>query len=255
MNIWQISQDLYSIFSEIEENDGELTEELEKQLEITQADFVNKVRDYSAVIRKTEADIKAINDEIKRLQEYKKTKERLIERLNKILIPAIEMFGDTTKSGGKFVDYGTGKISIRNSTKVELDDNKTKAMASELGRMICTETFLAGASNRENITKEELINKCLHHSYIDKETEEMILDGQTITSDDIDNTNIEIKFTKPLKSFMFGEGYNVMKDIYSLTPVVTIEPKINKISIKEAIDNNANLSIAKVVQNKTISIK
>ena len=29
MNIWQIQQDLLSIFDELEDNDGELTEELE----------------------------------------------------------------------------------------------------------------------------------------------------------------------------------------------------------------------------------
>ena len=39
MNIWQIQQELLSIFDELEENGGELTEELEQQLAISQEDF------------------------------------------------------------------------------------------------------------------------------------------------------------------------------------------------------------------------
>ena len=39
MNIYEISQALLDIYNELEENGGELTEELEKALTITQADF------------------------------------------------------------------------------------------------------------------------------------------------------------------------------------------------------------------------
>ena len=49
-NIYNIQQNLLSIFEQIEENEGELTPELELALQINQANFKNKVRDYTKVI-------------------------------------------------------------------------------------------------------------------------------------------------------------------------------------------------------------
>ena len=56
-NIYNIQQNLLSIFEQIEENEGELTPELELALQINQANFKNKVRDYTKVIQQFETDI------------------------------------------------------------------------------------------------------------------------------------------------------------------------------------------------------
>ena len=77
------------------------------------------------------ADIAAIDAEAKRLAELKKSKAKVIERLSNTLIDAINQFGETSKSGSKFLDYGTGKVSIRRSVKCETDDDKLKCMAQE----------------------------------------------------------------------------------------------------------------------------
>ena len=61
MNIYEISQTLLDIHNELEENGGELTEELEKALTITQADFKQKVRDYASVIKQVNLDIAGID--------------------------------------------------------------------------------------------------------------------------------------------------------------------------------------------------
>ena len=125
MNIWQIQQDLLDIFNELEENGGELTPELEKKLTVTQEDFKNKVKSYGEVIKSLKGEIDTIDKETARLKELKDAKNRVIERLSKVIAQAITKFGDETKSGGKFLDYGTGKISVRNSEKVEIDTERT----------------------------------------------------------------------------------------------------------------------------------
>ena len=124
MNIWQIQQDLLAIFDELEENGGELTEELEEKLAISKENFRTKVEGYVNVIKQVKSDIAAIDQESKRLAELKKSKNAVIERLTKVLVPAIQNFGDVSKFGSAFVDYGTGKVSIRNTQKLELDDDK-----------------------------------------------------------------------------------------------------------------------------------
>ena len=57
MNIFEISKELESVFDELEENGGELTEELEEKLSISQDEFRSKVDAYLSVIRHTESDI------------------------------------------------------------------------------------------------------------------------------------------------------------------------------------------------------
>ena len=113
-SIYNIQQDLLEIFDQIEANEGEITPELEEQLNITQEQFKSKIKDYSNVIKMLETDIAAIKEEKARLSDLQKSKEKNIERLKKIMVEAIENFGDTTKTGGKYVDYGTGKVSVRN---------------------------------------------------------------------------------------------------------------------------------------------
>ena len=124
-NIYQIKQELLSIFDELEENGGELTPELKEQLNITQEEFRDKIESYSNAVKMLENDIIGIKAEKARLNDLQKSKEKTIERLKKIMIDAVELFGDTTKSGSKYLDYGTGKVSIRNTQVVEVEEDIT----------------------------------------------------------------------------------------------------------------------------------
>ena len=71
MNIFEIEQDLLSIFDEIEENEGELTPELEEKLAITQENFKNKVESYINLIKIKDGEINTISEEINRLETKK----------------------------------------------------------------------------------------------------------------------------------------------------------------------------------------
>ena len=254
MNIWQIQQNLLSIFDELEENGGELTEELEQQLAISQEDFRSKVENYTNVIKSVKADIAAIDQESKRLAELKKSKTAMVDRLSKVIIEAVDKFGDTTKNGGKFFDYGTGKVSIRNSQKVELDDDKAKCMANEYAKCIAFENMLGNASNRENITHEEMIQRCREHKTTNLDI--VVDEPYDITKDDIDYSNFDISITAGMEDMLCGSGYNAIKnlaDVFGKDIVIT--PKISKDRIKQAIASEENISIGTIVPNKTLTIK
>lgn len=255
MNIWQIQQELLSIFDELEENGGELTEELEQQLAISQEDFRSKVKSYTNVIKSVKADIAAIDQESKRLAELKKGKTAMIDRLSKVIIEAVDRFGDTTKTGGKFFDYGTGKVSIRNSQKVELDEDKIDAIANEFSKAVAYEAMLGNASNREDFTYEEIIQRCKEH------TEFNPIDGgdepcpQEVTPNDIMATEVEVSFKKPLCELMSAEdGYKIVKEIASIGNF-SVKPSISKSSLKSAITGGFDITIGKVVDNQTLIIK
>ena len=118
MNIFEISKELESVFDELEENGGELTEELEEKLSISQDEFRSKVNAYLSIIKHTESDIDCCDKEIKRLQNVKKSKQNTIEKLKTILVWSIDKFGDVNKSGNRYIDLGTSKVTIKSSNKV-----------------------------------------------------------------------------------------------------------------------------------------
>lgn len=255
MNIWQIQQDLLSIFDEIEENGGELTEELESQLAISQEDFRSKVESYTNVIKSVKADIAAIDEETKRLTALKKSKNALIDRLSKVIINAVEMFGETTKAGGKFFDFGTGKVSIRNSQKVVLDDDKVEAISSELCRAIASEAMMGNASNREDFTFEDIIQRCKQHTEYDTIDGGIIDSPKEVTKEDIQNTVVEISFREHIQDLMKGDGFNLLKQLFMYNNGTSMVPKIDKTQLKNEMKDTTNITIGKIVDNQTLVIK
>lgn len=253
MNIWQIQQDLLDIFNELEENGGELTEELEQQLAISQEDFRSKVENYTNVIKSVKADIAAIDQESKRLAELKKSKTAMVDRLSKVIIEAVDRFGETTKNGGKFFDYGTGKVSIRNSQKVELDENKLEAISNEFGKAFAVEAMLGNASNRESFTVEDMIQRCKEHKL--NMVDAIIDDPQDINGFDLENTNVDITISKPILSFFSGDGYKLMKDIAVIANDFKVVPKVDKNLLKSCVSVGNEINIGKVEPNKTLTIK
>lgn len=254
MNIWQIQQELLSIFDELEENGGELTEELEQQLAISQEDFRSKVESYTNVIKSIKVDITAIDQETKRLSELKKSKTAVIDRLSKVIINAVELFGETTKNGGKFFDYGTGKVSIRNSQKVEIDNEKLECMANEYAKCIAFENMLGAASNRENITHEEMIQRCQEHKTTNENT--VVDTPYDITKDDIDYSSFTISITAGMEDMLCGEGYNAIKNLVNTFGTnLSVTPKVSKDRIKYAITSNEDITVGEIVPNQTLTIK
>lgn len=257
MNIWQIQQELTSIFDELEENGGELTEELEQQLAISQEDFRSKVESYTNVIKSVKADIAAIDQESKRLAELKKSKTAMVDRLSKIIIEAVNKFGDTTKTGGKFFDYGTGKVSIRTSIKCELDDNKLECMANEYAKCISFENMLGNASNRENITMEEMIQRCKEHKNANLDV--IVDEPYDITKSDIELSSFDITIRAGMEDMLCGMGYQAIKNLaYAFNKDIIITPKVDKTRLKILMVNDPNFSdvtIGTIEPNKTLTIK
>ena len=90
MNLFQITNEMQSIMNELIENGGELTPELETMLTITESQLKDKAVNYAMVIRSMDYETNIIDEEIKRLQSLKKTRQNAIERLKSSLTNAME---------------------------------------------------------------------------------------------------------------------------------------------------------------------
>lgn len=231
-NIFQISQDLLDVFQELEENGGELTDELEAKLTVSQTDFKTKLKGYTDIIKNTEGDVKLIDEEISRLKELKESKKKAIARLEKIIIWAIGMFGEANKSGNKFVDFGTGKVSIRNTEKVEINDAFAEDAVNQFMEQIREIAFTGELANND------------------------IEDLVTLPDDVINGVTAKISVDVPLKEF-YGSAGNILRALYASNKAFKYTPSINKTELKTALKENpeAYPMLAHLVPNQTLTIK
>ena len=113
-SIYEIEVKHLQLAEILEENGGELTLELEEELAINEADLQTKGVAYSFVIKDIKATVNQIDEEIKRLAEMKKSKNKAIERLENSLSTAMQIFGVEK------IETPIVKISFRNSESVEI---------------------------------------------------------------------------------------------------------------------------------------
>ena len=124
--------------SEIENAEGEVTEENLELLKINEGERDGKSIAYLSVIKNKESENTLIDEEIKRLQSIKKTNNNTITRLKDNLLDAVNLFGA--------FDVGFSKFGIRKSKKLEiLDESKIPA------RFILTK--VTNSPDKKEITK------------------------------------------------------------------------------------------------------
>ena len=111
-SLYKINENMLSLLSVIEANEGELTDEVLQQLEINNEELQTKSESYLAVIKNREALNTQIDDEVKRLQAMKKANNNLVSRLKNSLLNAVNIFGE--------FETGLIKFGTRKSTTVEV---------------------------------------------------------------------------------------------------------------------------------------
>lgn len=250
-NIYVIEQELQEIFDNIEANGGEVDDEILEQLTIRQEEFANKVDDYTKVILNLNADVAAIKVEKARLDALKSSKEKTITRLNKIIIDAIERFGDTTKTGIKFVDCGTSKISIKNTKNFIVDEVKKDDVIDSIVAYV---DFLRATKQEDSIDSLGIddINECVRKRQPVFEDEEPFLD---MTEDDMKALGLSIKVDLALGDLSKTGLFKILNDAIGSRTKYTITPTFNKNVAKAAIKEGKMITLGNEEINKTITIK
>ena len=235
-SIYNIQQNLLDIFNQIEENCGEITPELEEQLNISKDEFEDKIKSYTCVIHQLESDLCAIKEEKARLDSIKKSKEKTIESLKRIMVEAIQLFGNTSKSGTKFIDYGTGKVSLRKSESIELDDDKLKVFTN---RFISYFTWLRyqNTFDQTEFDCKEITDYC--NKIRDDDSEENLV-FTDFTEEDMNKIQADLDFRISLKDIISTEeGRNLMRAILNYNTSVSAKPVIDKKALKDEIKSTS----------------
>ncbi len=232
MNIFQISDELTSVFDELEENGGELTPELEEKLSISQEQLDSKISNYLGVIKQLESDSDLCDKEIKRLQTIKKSKQNTIAKLKSILCYTVDKFGQPNKSGNNVIDLGTCKLTAKASEQVSVDETYYNEVVENIFNLL----------NDANYTKE------LNDNPITE-----LLSGWDDVSKGIRATiSVEI----PLEDLFASKGEQFIKEVFNYDAGFKVKPTISKTLLKDKLKENPNAyKFATIKSNKTVLIK
>lgn len=252
-NLYSIEQNLNKIFNDIEELNGEITPELEEELAITQEDFTNKIENYVHKITMLEGEIASIKVEQDRLKDLKTSKERTIIRLKSAIADAIVKFGDTSKSGSKFIDYGIGKVSLRKSKSIEYNEDEVKDLVTAFKHFVNFQTT-NNQMNVTGITFEDFIEYYNNTRYDETTGKANGINVKSI--DDLTGVNAKLIVNINLKElFNEGKNFNIIRTCFKDT-VVDVSPKVEKINVKQYIESNQKCpSYIEFKNNNTVIFK
>jgi len=123
-SLWQLTMEELSFISLMEENGGEVSDELLEELAIRRDNFSHKAEAYAKFILKLESESEQAADEIKRIQAIKKSKDKTVDRLKETLLAALMLFGQEDSKGVRRYETPLAKLSTRKSVSVEILDDK-----------------------------------------------------------------------------------------------------------------------------------
>lgn len=257
MNVFQLATELQDIINELEENGGEITPEIEEQLDINQEGVKRKVEAYTQVIHQLKSDIEAIKVESKRLANLKKRKEATIESVKKLILYTIDMFGETAKSGSKFIDFGTGKVSTRKSESLEVDENAYKELANTIKHTICW----AGFTNQPE-TIDLSVNSIIDNLYIG---EQKATDGSVdcefeehieATEDDLQAATANLIIPIFVRNLQDNKMSELIQTIARLAnDKLEVEVNVDKRFLKNTQKSDGNCKLSKLVKKTNVIIK
>lgn len=251
-SIFDIEEELYTLYDEIEEAGGEITPEIEKKLEVNGQEITNKVRSITNFINKLKADILAIKSETDRLAKLKKSKENTIKGLINLVLFAINKYGKEDKRGKKWIDWGTGKVSIRKSEVIELDDKKIENLIDVLKTTVVNGIYTNTLHQSSSIDSQSLLDAAIHNAQIEGD-----ITNSEVEVEDMDDIIINVTIPVTMAKLLYGDGYSLLanmgdvaKDGWSFKP--SVDKKAMKVKLT---DEGCTSNIAKVVENNNLTIK
>lgn len=253
MNIFQLAYELQDIINQLEENGGEITPKIEEQLDINQEGVKHKVEAYTQVVHQLESDIEAIKVESKRLADLKKRKEATIESVKKLILYAIDMFGETAKSGTKFIDFGTGKVSTRKSENLEIDTDAYNKIAKEIKKIICWNGFTNTVESID-LSMPTIINDMAAGKL--NEDNGNVEPGIDITEDDLYGAKVNLVIPMQIYNLESDKSKELIQTIARLAnDRLKVEVDVDKQYLKNTQKSDGNCKLSKLVKKTNVIIK
>lgn len=154
-SLYNIRIDHLELLQQIEENEGELTPELEQAIQLTEEEFESKAISYGFVYKGFDDTIDLIDQEIKRLNGLKEKAKKRAEAFKEILSDAMKQFSVEK------IETPIIKLSFRKSKAIELSEDFEDSILKyvDIAPVINEEKIKAAKEAGEDVPKitEELL--------------------------------------------------------------------------------------------------
>ena len=134
-SLYNISNDILRIFNEVEQAEGEITDEQYDELCIKQEELKEKLDSYVKAIKVWQVDEQALKDEKKRFNDRQNVYKNRIERLKKAMLEAVINFGETGKNN-KFIELPNVRIFTKNTQSVEFNEHRINILINKFRDLI-----------------------------------------------------------------------------------------------------------------------
>lgn len=243
-SLYEITNTFNRLFDEIEENDGEITSDIEEALAITQENYKEKLENYAKVIKDYESDVIVIKAETERLNTRKKIIENRIERLKKNVLEAVIKFG--TVETAKF------KIGTRKSKVVEFDENRIyelKTAMMKLAHEIHDNGVIAFGDDCDIQGMLDVINANIRAKFNLPEEEYV-----PFTINDLNTFKVNINSTSSLAD-LFTRKDGLLEALLNNEARFNVDNEISKTELKNNLQIFDDITIGNINEKLNLNIK
>lgn len=252
-SLYQISDDILKIFAEVEENDGEITEEQCDKLAISQEELRQKLNNYYKAVIAFEADEAFCKAEKKRINDVQNKYKNRVNRLKQAMLNAVLAFGEEGKNNF-FIELPTARLFTKESKSVKVNEERINILLNEFERYI-QELVGSGVLYTGQDVDLQGILDCINANVIAEQGENF----EPFTLSDL--TTIQFQFTKTATVYdLFRNGRSALEMYYHDPINTTIQNNTSVDEWKTAIkisENTgiSNITLAKIVTNQNLQIK
>lgn len=247
-SLYSIQEDILRLFDDIEEAGGEITDEQCEQLAIKEEELKDKLTNYHKALQSWTSDIANCKDEEKRIKAVRQKYENRISRLKENMLTAVQMFGSEGKTN-RYIELPTVRLSTRSSKAVEVNTERINILIFAFSQLINDLVKDGILYTGEDIDLQGIVD-VINANVIAEHGD----DFKPFTIDDLTNLNLNISFNMSIYDYMI-KGETVLDAMVNIPSKCTVGDNTLKETWKDAIENNRNITLAKIVNNQSLQIK
>lgn len=126
-SLYQIQEDILRIFNEVENSEGEITDEQYDALCIKQEELKTKLDAYIKAIKSWEVDEKALKEEKQKLDSRQNVYKNRVQRLKQAALQAVLDFGEHGKTN-MFIELQSCRLFSRSSESIIMNEDRAKLL-------------------------------------------------------------------------------------------------------------------------------
>lgn len=130
-SLYNISEDLLSIFNEIEGGEGEITGDQYNDLLIKQDELNEKLDNYVKAIKEFQANADFCRKEKQSINDRQNVYKNRVERLKSAVLKAVETFGKEGKTN-RYIELPSCRLSTKSTKSVEMDSDRIESLITIL---------------------------------------------------------------------------------------------------------------------------